>query len=100
MSRLKDLYTNEVKKDLMKKFGYKNVHLVPKIEKIVLNCVTRDAVSNGKIVDNIVGELGQIAGQKPVVVRAKKSIASFKLRKGQAMGASVTLRGERMYEFL
>ena len=74
--------------------------MTPKLEKIVINCVTRDAVVNGKIVDSIVGDLAAISGQKPVIARAKNSIASFKLREGQALGASVTLRGKRMYDFL
>jgi len=100
MARLKALYESEVKKKMMDKFNYKNVHQIPKLEKIIVNCVTRDAVSNGKIVDTIVSDLASITGQKPVVSRAKKSIASFKLRKGQALGAFVTLRGEQMYEFL
>lgn len=100
MARLKALYESEVKKKLNEKFKYANVHQVPKLEKIIVNCVTRDAVSNGKIVDSIVAELAAITGQKPVVARAKKSIASFKLRQDQALGAFVTLRGEQMYEFL
>lgn len=99
-NRMQTLYKSEVTKKMMDKYSYKNVHQIPKLEKIVLNCVTRDAVSNGKIVDNIMGDLALIAGQKPVVARAKNSIASFKLREGQALGASVTLRGKRMYEFL
>ncbi len=100
MARLKALYETEVKKKLNEKFKYANVHQVPKLEKIIVNCVTRDAVSNGKIVDSIVSDLAAITGQKPVVARAKKSIASFKLRQDQALGAFVTLRGEQMYEFL
>jgi large subunit ribosomal protein L5 len=100
MARLKALYESEVKKKLNEKFKYANVHQVPKLEKIIVNCVTRDAVSNGKIVDSIVTDLAAITGQKPVVARAKKSIASFKLRQDQALGAFVTLRGEQMYEFL
>lgn len=100
MARLKALYESEVKKALMEKFKYENVHQIPKIQKIIVNCVTRDAVSNGKIVDSIVTDLAAITGQKPVVSRAKKSIASFKLRQDQALGAFVTLRGETMYEFL
>lgn len=99
-TRLKTLYKSEIKKNMMDKYKYKNVHQIPKLEKIVLNCVTRDAVTNGKIVDSIVSDLAVIAGQKPVIARAKNSIASFKLREGQALGASVTLRGARMYEFL
>lgn len=100
MARLKALYESEVRKKMQDKFKYGNVHQIPKLEKIIVNCVTRDAVSNGKIVDNIVAELAAITGQKPVVARAKKSIASFKLRQDQALGAFVTLRGEQMYEFL
>jgi large subunit ribosomal protein L5 len=100
MARLKALYETEVKKALNEKFKYANVHQIPKLEKIIVNCVTRDAVSNGKIVDSIVADLAAITGQKPVVSRAKKSIASFKLRQDQALGAFVTLRGEQMYEFL
>jgi large subunit ribosomal protein L5 len=100
MARLKALYEAEIKKKMMEKFKYENVHQIPKVEKIIVNCVTRDAVSNGKIVDSIVEDLAAITGQKPVVSRAKKSIASFKLRQGQALGAFVTLRGEQMYEFL
>ena len=99
-SRFKTLYKSEIKKQMQDKYNYKNVHQIPKLEKIVLNCVTRDAVTNGKVVENIVNDLAQISGQKPVIARAKNSIASFKLREGQALGASVTLRGERMYEFL
>lgn len=100
MARLKALYDTEVKKALQAKYKYANVHQIPKLEKIIVNCVTRDAVSNGKIVDTIVEDLAAITGQKPVVARAKKSIASFKLRENQALGAFVTLRGEQMYEFL
>ncbi len=100
MARLKALYESEIKKQLMAKYQYGNVHQIPKLEKIIVNCVTRDAVSNGKIVETIVEDLATITGQKPVVAKAKKSIASFKLRQGQALGAFVTLRGEQMYEFL
>lgn len=100
MSRLKALYDSEIKKNMMDKYKYANVHQIPKLEKIIVNSVTREAVSNGKIVDSIVEDLGAITGQKPVVSRAKKSIASFKLRQGQALGAFVTLRGDNMYEFL
>lgn len=100
MARLKALYESEIKKKLNEKFKYGNVHQIPKLEKIIVNCVTRDAVSNGKMVDSIVADLAAITGQKPVVARAKKSIASFKLRQDQALGAFVTLRGEQMYEFL
>jgi large subunit ribosomal protein L5 len=100
MARLKALYESEIKKKMMDKYKYGNVHQIPKLEKIIVNSVTRDAVANGKIVDSIATELAAITGQKPVTAKAKKSIASFKLRQGQAIGAFVTLRGERMYEFL
>ncbi|MFT6631732.1 MAG: large subunit ribosomal protein L5 [Bacteriovoracaceae bacterium] len=99
-TRLKTLYKSEIKKNMMDKYNYKNVHQIPALEKIVINCVTKDAVTNGKIVESIVSDLAIISGQKPVIARAKNSIASFKLREGQALGASVTLRGARMYEFL
>lgn len=99
-ARLKSLYQSELKKKMQEKFKYTNVHQIPKLEKIIVNSITRDAVSNGKIVDMVVEEVATVTGQKPVVARAKKSIASFKLREGQAIGAFVTLRGERMYEFL
>ena len=100
MARLKALYESELKKNLNEKFKYSNVHQIPKLEKIIVNSVTRDAVSNGKIVDSIAAELAAVTGQKPVTAKAKKSIASFKLREGQAIGAFVTLRGAKMYEFL
>ncbi len=98
--RLKEKYNTEIKAALKDKFNYKNVNQIPKLEKIIVNCVTRDCVQNGKMVENIVEDLTQISGQKAVVARAKKSIASFKLREGQAIGAYVTLRGAKMYEFL
>ena len=100
MSRLNDLYKNEVKKTMQDKFGYKNVHQIPKLEKIVVNCCTRDAVTNSKVVQSIMKDLGAITGQKPVVAKARKSVAGFKIRQGMALGANVTLRGEKMYEFL
>ena len=100
MARLKAQYETEIKKKMMEKFKYGNVHQIPKLEKIIVNSVTRDAVSNGKIVDSIAAELAAVTGQKPVTAKAKKSIASFKLREGQAIGAFVTLRGSKMYEFL
>ena len=99
-TRMKALYTSEIKKQLMDKYKYQNVHQIPKLEKIVINCVHRDAVSNGKVAESIAADLAAISGQKPVIARAKNSIASFKLREGQALGAAVTLRGARMYEFL
>ncbi len=100
MSRLRDVYKSEVRKGLQEKFSYKNENMIPKVEKVIVNCCTKDAVTNGKVVDSIAADLATITGQKPIVARAKKSIASFKLREGQAIGASVTLRGEKMYEFL
>ncbi|MDD0854496.1 50S ribosomal protein L5 [Halobacteriovorax sp. GB3] len=100
MSRLKTEYKNKIAPALQEKFGLKNVHQIPKLEKIVVNCCTKDAVTNAKVVESIVKDLAAITGQKPVVARARKSIASFKVREGMALGASVTLRGEKMYEFL
>ena len=99
-SRMNTLYKTEVKQKMMDKFKYENVHQIPKLEKIILNCVTKEVVTNGKMVESIMSDLAAITGQKPVIARAKNSIASFKLREGQALGASVTLRGDRMYEFL
>ena len=98
--RLKDKYVNEVVPALIKEFGYKNVNEVPKIEKIVLNMGLGAEKDNSKSFNIAVEELAVIAGQKPVVTTAKKSIANFKLREGQKIGAKVTLRGKRMYEFL
>jgi large subunit ribosomal protein L5 len=100
MSRFSDLYKNEVRKKMQDKFGYKNVQMVPKIQKIVINMVNKDAVTNSKIVDSILEELSAITGQKAVTAKAKKSIANFKIREGLGLGGFVTLRGERMYEFL
>jgi large subunit ribosomal protein L5 len=99
-ARLKELYQTEVRKKLQDQFGIKNVMAVPKIEKVVLNMGMGEAISNAKILDSAVDELGQITGQKPIITKAKKSIASFKLREGQSIGAMVTLRGDKMYEFL
>lgn len=100
MSRLKDTYAKEVAPALMKKFGYKSVMQIPKLEKIVINIGCGDAKDNSKAVDAIVRDLSQITGQKPVLCKAKKSVANFKLREGMTIGVKVTLRGERMYEFL
>ncbi|MFP3916265.1 50S ribosomal protein L5 [Lysinibacillus telephonicus] len=100
MSRLKEKYLKEVSPALMSKFNYKSVMQVPKVEKIVINMGVGDAVQNSKALDAAVEELTIITGQKPVVTRAKKSIAGFRLREGMPIGAKVTLRGERMYEFL
>ena len=100
MNRLRKKYNTDIKKALQEKFSYKNVNMIPKVQKVVVSCVTRDAVVNGKIVESIKNDLGAITGQRPVTARAKKSIASFKVREGQPLGASVTLRGDQMYEFL
>jgi large subunit ribosomal protein L5 len=100
MSRLKQRYTKEIAPAMSKEYGYKNVMAIPKLEKIVINIGLGEAIQNSKLLDNAADELGQIAGQRPVITRAKKSIASFKLRKGMPIGCSVTLRGERMFEFL
>src|ERR1700736_3976627 len=100
MSRLKDKYQHEVVPALTKEFGYKNVMAVPKINKVVVNMGLGEATSNAKIIDTGADELARITGQKPVVRRAKKSIAAFKVRKGQPVATMVTLRGERMWEFL
>ena len=100
MNRLKERFIKEITPALMSKFNYKSVMQVPKIDKIVINMGVGDAVSNAKAFDNAVEELTTITGQKPVVTRAKKSIAGFRLREGMPIGAKVTLRGERMYEFL
>jgi large subunit ribosomal protein L5 len=99
-SRLKEKYMTEVRKKLADEFGIKNPMAVPKVEKVVLNMGMGEAISNAKLLDVAVEELTTIAGQKPVVTKAKKSIASFKLREGQSIGTMVTLRGDKMYEFL
>ncbi|MBA2259205.1 MAG: 50S ribosomal protein L5 [Acidobacteria bacterium] len=100
MSRLRERYEKEVAPALRKEFGYTNVMAVPKIEKIVVNMGLGEATQNAKIADTGADELARITGQKPVVTRAKKSIAQFKLRKGMPIGTMVTLRGERMWDFL
>lgn len=100
MARLKDIYIQEIVPKLMKDFNYKSVMEVPKIEKIVLNMGLGEAIQNVKILDSAVDEIGLIAGQKAVITKAKKSIATFKLRQGMPIGAMVTLRKDRMYEFL
>src|SRR5579859_2901511 len=99
-ARLKDRYQKEVRKRLQDEFQIKNVMAVPKIEKIVVNMGIGEAIQNAKVLDSAAEELSQIAGQKPVITKAKKSIATFKLRAGQSIGTMVTLRGEKMYEFL
>jgi len=100
MNRLKEKYVKEITPALVSKFNYKSVMQVPKIEKIVVNMGVGDAVANAKALDNAVEELATITGQKPLITRAKKSIAGFRLREGMPIGAKVTLRGERMYQFL
>ena len=100
MNRLRERYQKDVMPALKKEFGYKNVMAIPKIEKVVINMGLGDATQNAKVADTGADELGRITGQKAVVRRATKSIAQFKLRKGMPIGAMVTLRGERMYEFL
>ncbi len=100
MNRLKEKYQSEIIPALMGKFNYKSVMQAPKLEKIVINMGVGDAVANSKALDAAVEELSSITGQKPVVTKAKKSIAGFRLREGMPIGAKVTLRGERMYEFL
>src|SRR6202022_3793058 len=98
-ARLKQHYIKAVVPALSKEFGYKNVMAVPKLDKISVNIGLGEATQNAKLMDGAVNELGQIAGQKPVVTKARKSIAAFKLREGMAIGCMVTLRGDRMYEF-
>lgn len=99
MSRVRDRYREDIVPALMSEFGYQNVYQVPKLEKIVLNIGLGEAIANGRALDAASNDLATITGQRPVVTRAKKSIASFKLREGMPIGAMVTLRGERMYEF-
>ena len=100
MNRLKEKFVSEITPSLMEKFNYSSVMEVPKVEKIVINMGVGDAVSNAKNLDKAVEELALISGQKPIITKAKKSIAGFRLREGMPIGAKVTLRGERMYEFL
>ena len=100
MDRLQEKYTNEVCAELTKKFGYKNVMQLPKIEKVIINIGVGEAVGNPKALDAAVTDLSIIAGQKPILTRAKKSIATWKIRQGMPIGAKVTLRGVRMYQFL
>ncbi len=100
MSRLLEKYKSEVVGALTQKFAYKNVMQVPKLEKIVINIAAGDSVGNPKALEAAIADLTAISGQKPIVTRAKKSLAAWKLRKGMAIGCKVTLRGERMYEFL
>lgn len=100
MARLYETYKSEIVPKLMEKFQYKNVMQVPRVERVVINIGVGEAIQNPKALDGAVNDLTLISGQKPVVTRAKKSIAGFKLREGMAIGCKVTLRGERMYNFL
>jgi len=100
MARLQDHYRDTVIKDLTKQFGYKSVMEVPRIEKITLNMGVGEAVADKKVMDAAIGDMTKIAGQKPVITKARKSIAAFKIRAGYPIGCKVTLRGKRMYEFL
>ncbi|MDA3931777.1 MAG: 50S ribosomal protein L5 [Tenericutes bacterium] len=99
MNRLQEKYRKEITPSLMEKFNYSSIMETPKISKIVINIGAGDAVQNPKVLDNAVSELTQITGQKPIVTRAKKSIATYKLREGMPIGCKVTLRGQRMYDF-
>jgi large subunit ribosomal protein L5 len=98
--RLRERYKQDVRDKLSQEFGYQNVHQVPRLSKIVVNIGLGEATQNPKLLDNAVEELAQITGQRPVIRRARKSVANFKLREGQSIGTMVTLRGERMWEFL
>ncbi len=100
MSRLKEQYESEIKDALMKKFSYKNVMQVPKLDKIVVNMGVGEAKENAKLLEAAMSDLQTITGQKPIVTKAKNSIANFKIREGMSIGCKVTLRGEKMYEFL
>ena len=100
MAQLREQYKNEIAPALMKKFGYKSVMQIPKLDKVIINVGAGEAIANPKVIDAIVSDISQITGQKPVVCKAKKSVANFKLREGMPIGVKVTLRGERMYEFV
>ena len=100
MARYKDIYVKDVAPALMKKFNYKSVMQIPKLDKIVINVGCGDAKDNSKVIDNVMGEIALITGQKPVATVAKKAVANFKIREGMKIGVKVTLRGEKMYEFL
>ncbi len=100
MNRLKEKYLNEVVPSLQEKYNYKSIMEVPKLEKVVINMGVGDATTNSKLIEAACNDLAKIAGQKPVVTKAKKSIAGFKVREGQAIGCKVTLRGENMYNFI
>lgn len=100
MARLQERYKNEVAGEMMKKFGYKSVMQIPKLEKVVVNVACGEGRDNPKIIEAIIGDLGKITGQRAVICKAKKSVANFKLREGMPVGCKVTLRGARMYEFV
>ena len=100
MARLKDYYVDTVAPALMKKFNYKSVMEIPKLDKVIVNVGAGEAISNSKVIDAIVNDITQITGQKPVICRAKKSVANFKLREGMPIGVKVTLRGAKMWEFM
>jgi large subunit ribosomal protein L5 len=100
MARLKDKYREEIVSQLREQFGYSNLMQVPKVTKVTLNMGVGEAKTNAKMLDDAVSELAEISGQKPVITRARKSIAGFKVREGMAIGAKVTLRGDRMYEMI
>ena len=100
MARYKDIYVKDVAPALMKKFNYKSVMQIPKLDKIVINVGCGDAKDNAKVIDNVMAEIALITGQKPIATVAKKAVANFKIREGMKLGVKVTLRGERMYEFL
>lgn len=100
MARLKETYRNEIAPAMMKKFGYKSVMQIPKLEKIVINVAAGEAKDNSKIIDAIMNDLSAITGQRPVVCKAKKSVSNFKLREGMKIGCKVTLRADKMYEFV
>ena len=100
MSNLREKYTSEFAPALMKQFNYKSVMQIPKIEKVVVNVGCSEAKDNSKVIDSVISDIEQITGQHPIVCKAKKSVANFKLREGQPIGVKVTLRGERMYEFI
>ena len=100
MARLKDKYASEIAPALMSKFGYKSVMQIPKLDKVVINCGCGEARDNAKVLEAVVGDLTKITGQKAIITKAKKSVANFKLREGMPIGAKVTLRGNKMWEFL
>ncbi len=100
MARLKEMYVSEVAPALMKKFGYKNVMQIPKLDKVVINVACGEAKENSKVIEAVCNDLAAITGQKPIVCKAKKSVANFKLREGMPIGVKVTLRADKMYEFV